>query len=149
MLSLALFGIHFVCFWLHFECFWHPIGVLLVPGWSIWLHFDALEPTLHPTTPQNSFCSVPGVLASWVFGVPDLWVPVSILLDVRLFLNGFQQIVHRFGHRFATKLVRTTFFVFFSAATAHTPNIPSPHTTPTNIKTWPDGMRARREGRAS
>ena len=52
-----IFSEHFcfaflIAFGLHFGSFWLPFGILLAPCWSIWLHFDDLKPTLHPTTPN-------------------------------------------------------------------------------------------------
>ena len=64
-------------FGLHFGRFGRPFGVLLAPGWSIWLHFDVLKLTLDPTTPKNIFVVL--FLVSWLPGVsrvsriPDLW----------------------------------------------------------------------------
>ena len=88
LLPLAPFWFHLERFWLNFGRFGFPFGVLWVPCWSIWLYFDVLKPTLRPTTPKNNYYSVPGVLAFLGSLVSQIYgVPVSIILDVALFLN--------------------------------------------------------------
>jgi hypothetical protein len=98
----------------------------LAPCWSIWLHFDALKPTLRPTTPKQIFLFI--CFDSFIFWIVFKWISAALCIDL--------------GIVFQPNLYHLSPFVFnFKPATPQLPT-PQPH-TPTNIKTWPGGMRAR------
>ena len=98
---LAAFGSLLVSFWLH-------VG----PCWSIWLHFDALKPTLRPTTPKKQFLFI--CFDSFRFWIVFKWISADLCIDL--------------GIVFQPNLYHLSPFVFILNPQPHNPNPTTPHT---------------------
>ena len=93
----------------HFGRFGLPFNSILALCWSIRLHFDAVKPTLRPTTPKNSCLFI--CFDSFRFWIVFWWISADVWIDL--------------GIVFQPNLYHISPFVFFSLTRIMEPHKPT------------------------